>query len=66
MDDALDEGGIVNVVIAEQPVAPALPVWSTWAVLVIGLAAAGVAGRLGFSADYLDQRSARPRMLWLI
>ena len=30
MDDALDERGIVNVAIAEHPVAPALPVWSAW------------------------------------
>lgn len=29
MGDALDEGGIVNVAIAEEPVAPALPLWSS-------------------------------------
>ncbi len=55
MDDALDEGGIVNVAIAEQPVAPALPLWSPWTVLAIGLAAAGAAGTgAAFSTDYLD------------
>jgi hypothetical protein len=27
MGDALDEGGIVNVAIAQKPVVPALPVW---------------------------------------
>ena len=55
MADALDQRGIVNVAIAEQPVAPALPNWSTWAVLVIGLAAAGTAGTgAAFAADYLD------------
>lgn len=61
MDDALDEGGIVNVAIAEHPVAPALPVWSTWAVLAIGLAAAGAAGTgAAFSADYLDPAFRTP------
>jgi len=32
MGDALDEDGIVNVAIAEQPVVPALPVWPAAAV----------------------------------
>jgi uncharacterized protein involved in exopolysaccharide biosynthesis len=55
IDDALDEGGIVNVAIAEHPVAPALPLWSAWTVLAIGLAAAGAAGTgAAFAADYLD------------
>jgi uncharacterized protein involved in exopolysaccharide biosynthesis len=55
MDDALDERGIVNAAIAEQPVAPALPVWSASMVLVVGLVAAGVAGTgAAFTADYLS------------
>ncbi len=55
MDDALDERGIVDVAIAEHPVAPALPEWSTWTVLAIGLAAAGVTGTgAAFAADYMD------------
>lgn len=55
MNDALDERGIVNVAIAEQPVAPALPVWSAWMVLAIGFAAAGTAGTAtAFAADYLQ------------
>ena len=55
MNDALDDRGIVNVAIAEQPVAPALPVWSAWMVLAIGLAGAGAAGTAAaFGADYLD------------
>jgi uncharacterized protein involved in exopolysaccharide biosynthesis len=55
MDDALDERGIVNVAIAGQPVAPALPLWSTFAVLVAGIAAAGASGTAAaFAADHLD------------
>jgi uncharacterized protein involved in exopolysaccharide biosynthesis len=55
MADALDERGIVDVAIAEQPVAPALPVWSPLTVLFTGLFAAGVAGAgAAFAVDYLD------------
>lgn len=55
MNDALDERRIVNVAIAEQPVAPALPVWSAWFILAIGLAGAGAAGTAAaFVAEYLD------------
>ncbi len=61
MDDALDERGIVNVAIAEHPVAPALPVWSTWGVLAIGVVAAGVMGTgASFTADYLDPAFRTP------
>lgn len=61
MDDALDERGIVNVAIAAQPVAPALPVRSAWTVLALGLVAAGVAGTgSAFAADYLDPAFRNP------
>jgi succinoglycan biosynthesis transport protein ExoP len=61
MDDALDERGIVNVAIAEHPVAPALPVWSPWMVLAMGLAAAGAAGTgAAFAADYVDPAFRTP------
>lgn len=61
MDDALDERGIVNVAIAEHPVAPALPVWSAWMVLAIGLAAAGATGTAAaFAADYVDPAFRTP------
>ncbi len=61
MDDALDERGIVNVAIAEQPVVPALPVWSGFMVLTIGLLAAGGAGTgAAFVADYLDPAFRTP------
>jgi len=53
--EALDHRGIVNVAVAEAPVAPALPLWSTLAVLAGGLLAAGTAGTgASFAADYLD------------
>jgi uncharacterized protein involved in exopolysaccharide biosynthesis len=61
MADALDQRGIVNVAIAEEPVAPALPVWSTWAVLAVGLVGATVAGGgAAFTADYLDPALRTP------
>ena len=61
MADALDQRGIVNVAIAEDPVAPALPVWSTFAVLAIGLVGASVAGSgAAFAADYLDPALRTP------
>jgi succinoglycan biosynthesis transport protein ExoP len=53
--DALDQRGIVNVAIAEEPIAPALPIWSTLNVLAVGLLAAGAVGTgAAFMADYLD------------
>lgn len=55
MDDALDERGIVNVAIAQEPIAPALPVRSAWMVLVLGFIAAGTtATGTAFVADYLN------------
>lgn len=61
MDDALDERGIVNVAIAEQPVAPALPVWSAWLILVVGSLAAGATGTgAAFVTDYLDPAFRTP------
>jgi uncharacterized protein involved in exopolysaccharide biosynthesis len=61
MDDALDQRGIVNVAIAEHPVAPALPVWSMWTVLAIGFIAAGAAGTgAAFAADYADPAFRTP------
>jgi uncharacterized protein involved in exopolysaccharide biosynthesis len=55
MNDALDQRGIVNVAIAEQPVAPALPKWPAWMVLAVGVVTAVAAGTgVAFTADYLD------------
>jgi len=62
MSDALDERGVVNVAIAEQPIAPALPVWSPWTVLAIGLIVAGAGGAgAAFASDYLDPAFRNPQ-----
>jgi uncharacterized protein involved in exopolysaccharide biosynthesis len=61
MGDALDEGGIVNVAIAEHPVVPALPVWPAGVVMLVGFVAAAAAGTgAAFTADYLDPSLRTP------
>jgi uncharacterized protein involved in exopolysaccharide biosynthesis len=61
MGDALDEGGIVDVAIAEQPVVPALPVWPAMAVVIVGFVGALAAGTgAAFAADYLDPALRTP------
>ena len=61
MADALDQRGIVNVTLAEQPSVPALPRLSTLAVLAIGFAGAGTAGAgAAFFADYVDPALRTP------
>jgi uncharacterized protein involved in exopolysaccharide biosynthesis len=61
MGDALDEGGIVNVAIAEQPVVPALPVWPAGIVALMGCVAALASGTgAAFAADYLDPALRTP------
>ncbi len=61
MGDALDEGGIVNVAVAEQPVVPALPVWPAGVVVLVGFVAAMTTGTgAAFAADYLDPALRTP------
>jgi uncharacterized protein involved in exopolysaccharide biosynthesis len=61
MADALDQRGIVNVAVAEPAVTPALPLWSTWAVLAVGFIAAGASGAgAAFAADYVDSSFRTP------
>jgi uncharacterized protein involved in exopolysaccharide biosynthesis len=59
--DALDQGGILNVAIAEQPTVPALPKLSP---LTFGFIGLGLAGTLGvgtaFAADYLSPTFRTP------
>jgi len=59
--DALDERGILNVTVAEAPVAPVLPqrpLWMMAATAVLG--AAGVSIALSFVADHLDPALRTP------
>ncbi len=52
--DALDQGGILNVAIAQKPRVPALPLWSLWTFAAVGLLLGGtVSTGLAFTADYL-------------
>jgi uncharacterized protein involved in exopolysaccharide biosynthesis len=61
MGDALDQGGIVNVAIAEQPVVPALPVWPAGTLVLMGFAAALTSGiGAAFVADYMDPALRTP------
>jgi uncharacterized protein involved in exopolysaccharide biosynthesis len=61
LDDALDERGIVNVAIAEQPTVPALPVWPVWNVIAMGIVAAAGAGTgAALVADYTDPGFRNP------
>jgi uncharacterized protein involved in exopolysaccharide biosynthesis len=61
MGDALDQDGIVNVAIAEQATVPALPVWPTAMVVVVGIVAALTSGTgAAFAADYLDPALRTP------
>jgi uncharacterized protein involved in exopolysaccharide biosynthesis len=61
IEDALDQGGILNVTIAEQPRVPALPARAGW---VFGLIAVVLGGTLStslaFAADYLNPSFRTP------
>jgi uncharacterized protein involved in exopolysaccharide biosynthesis len=53
--DALDDNGILNVALAEQPRVPALPAWPLWAAILSSFAAAGAFSTgLIFVADRFD------------
>jgi uncharacterized protein involved in exopolysaccharide biosynthesis len=59
--DALDQGGILNVAIAEQPAVPQLPKLSELSFGLIGLALAGtVSVSLAFATDYLSPAFRTP------
>ncbi len=63
--DALDQNGVLNVAISEQPHAPALPAWSfLGAGLVSLIGACGVSTGLVFAADYLDPSFRTPEELF--
>ncbi len=59
--DALDQGGILNVMIAEQPTVPALPQLSAFSFAAIGLLAAGVISiGVGFANDWQNPAFRTP------
>ncbi|HEV2697649.1 MAG TPA: hypothetical protein VGU90_06625 [Terriglobales bacterium] len=59
--DALDENGILNVTLAEEPQVPALPSWPIWAATCLSFAAAFVFSTgIAFAADYLDPSFRTP------
>ncbi|HEY6767704.1 MAG TPA: hypothetical protein VI386_23370 [Candidatus Sulfotelmatobacter sp.] len=61
MDDALDRNGIVNVAIAERPITPTLPMWSSAALGFIGLIGGAAAGTaVAFAADHFDPAFRTP------
>jgi uncharacterized protein involved in exopolysaccharide biosynthesis len=59
--DALDERGILNVIIAERPTVPALPTHSAWFVGAVGFAIAAVLSTgFAFARDFLDPAFRTP------
>jgi len=59
--DALDQGGVLNVTIAERPRAPALPVRSAWNFGLWGIVLGGTFSTgLAFTADRLDPAFRTP------
>jgi hypothetical protein len=61
MTNALDQIRILNVAIAEQPIAPTLPSNSPWSALVVGgMLAVIVSLGMAFVLDYLDTSFRTP------
>jgi uncharacterized protein involved in exopolysaccharide biosynthesis len=61
IEDALDQGGILNVTIVEEPRAPALPARAAWVFGLIGVLLGGtVSTTLAFTADYLNSGFRTP------
>jgi uncharacterized protein involved in exopolysaccharide biosynthesis len=59
--DALDQDGVLNVAIAEQPRVPALPVWPLWAATCFSfIGACGFSTGLVFAANYFDPTFRTP------
>ena len=59
--DALDENGVLNVAIAQQPRVPALPVWSFLAATCFSfIGACGCSAGLVFATDYFDPSFRTP------
>ena len=55
IEDALDQGGILNVIVTEEPRVPTLPAQASWVFAPIGIVLGGtVSTGLVFAADYLN------------
>ena len=62
--DALDEQGILNVALVQEPVVPAFPKWSSGTVIAFALLLGLLAGTgAAFAADYLDPSYRTPEEL---
>jgi uncharacterized protein involved in exopolysaccharide biosynthesis len=61
MSDALDQRGILNVIVAEQPTTPVLPVGSPLMTLVLGFVMATIVSTgMALAVDYLDPSFRTP------
>lgn len=61
IEDAMDQGGILNVTVAEEPRTPALPAQAVWVFVVVGAMFGGAASTgLAFTADYLNSGFRTP------
>jgi uncharacterized protein involved in exopolysaccharide biosynthesis len=61
IEDALDQGGILNVIIAEEPRAPALPARAAWVFGLVGVLLGGTLSTgLAFIADRLNPAFRTP------
>jgi len=61
MSDALDQRGILNVIVAEQPIVPVLPVGSPFMTVVLGFVMAAVVSTgTALAAEYVDPSFRTP------
>jgi uncharacterized protein involved in exopolysaccharide biosynthesis len=61
ISDALDQGGILNVAVAEQPVIPVLPTWSLLNVVLFTILLAGIFSLfMAFAVDFMDPSFRTP------
>lgn len=59
--DALDENGLLNVAIAEEPRVPSTPIWPFWSASCLSLIGAfGFSTGLAFATDYFDPSFRTP------